>query len=548
MPRKTTVLQTLALGVGAPPQVASIGAKIRRHYFRIQMLRFFKSICNGHNAIVAFGVGLRIWWWYAKDFWGDTFALKAGIVTHTFVELLFGPIGFDQTAPLGFTLVSKLLGLCFGYFNHVLTLPCLFAGIVTLLLLDSCLSLCGVEKVRLWFLFLFAIHPSLCYYSAEFKPYAFDALFAAHTFRVVLRCFLSGKCEAGRKMLVPFVLAPFFASTSFFVLPVSFTAIFIRTVVYNRDRHINHKSQTNNHPLGYLVLASTFAMVIAFWHLRSTMPSMMQGFWARDFALVTLSKEGFFWYWNCLARCFRGPVFFVFVPYSPSPLQVLCVVISLGVLLFGIVRACCARTAFLYGFGIVCATLLASMLGKWPVRPGYPTSARLLLHWIPSLTCSLAIGVEELWKRFKYVTLLLLFFCVATSFAFAAKLLFPSMVNSWQSEQAVETMIHKYRHGDIVFVDGYNDCVVRSFAENWFWEDCSNYSVVSNERELNGPFFERLFSRTMSNCFFLFRLSNCGSARVIEALQSESEKLGYDCEVITNTPTVLVFVSQPSAE
>ena len=86
--------------------------------------------------IVLFGCFLRVDLWATKSFWCDTWALEAGISTHTAAEILTGPLGFNQSAPVGFSLLAKALGSCLGGSGAVLTLPLLLASCLVLALLS----------------------------------------------------------------------------------------------------------------------------------------------------------------------------------------------------------------------------------------------------------------------------------------------------------------------------------------------------------------------------------------------------------------------------
>lgn len=493
------------------------------------------SIPRIHYAILALGSILRLFWWCTKHFWGDTFALKAGIETHSFYALLTGPLGFDQTSPIGFTLLSKILSVISNGDNHILTIPCLAAGIATLVVLDMCLHVCRINKMRLPFLLLFAFHPSLCYYSGEFKPYGFDVLFSAICLLIVL-CNVKGRLK--KKLLaVVCCLAPLFSSASFFVIPATFFALFIQSVSLSDRPLYSQRIVESVYRILPIFVLWIIVGAFSFWHLNATMPRMMYGFWSHSFPPKTFfSLESTRWYWNCLARTFRGPVFFVFVPFFPSALQLLSVLFSTGIILtgsikdkkFGVIIA-------LHSMVVVFLTLLASFLHKWPIAPGHPVSARLLLHWIPSITCLISIGTERvnilsgvLGKG--VIVLSFLSICV-----FHGKLLFPTMQNSWKSEQAVETMVNLYKTGDSIFVDGYNDYVVKATVNNWLIENKPQYNIISP-----GKVTKELLSASPANVFFLVRHPHSRSSDILDDILKETNELGFTYQISTYAPTVLI--------
>ena len=114
--------------------------------------------------VILFGCFLRIDLWATKSFWCDTWALKAGITTHTAMELATQALGFNQSA-------------------------------------------------------------SFIYYGAEFKPYGIDLLMSALALVLLFRLEDGKTCFS--ELLLFSILAPLFSLPSFFVLPFLYLSLLV---------------------------------------------------------------------------------------------------------------------------------------------------------------------------------------------------------------------------------------------------------------------------------------------------------------------------------
>ncbi|GHV14695.1 hypothetical protein AGMMS49938_11300 [Fibrobacterales bacterium] len=71
--------------------------------------------------LVALGVFARLYLYINhKEMWGDEFALAAAIYKNNFVDILIGNLIYNQSAPLIFLLLTKLLSVPFGTSELVL--------------------------------------------------------------------------------------------------------------------------------------------------------------------------------------------------------------------------------------------------------------------------------------------------------------------------------------------------------------------------------------------------------------------------------------------
>ena len=123
---------------------------------------------------LAVGIVLRLWQYLLnRSLWLDEAYLTLNLTHRSFAGLM-KPLDFDQGAPLGFLWLEKLALRAFGSGEYALRLLPLLAGVASLFLFyklaKSILPATAVAVA----LGLFALSPSLIYYSSEVKQYSLD--------------------------------------------------------------------------------------------------------------------------------------------------------------------------------------------------------------------------------------------------------------------------------------------------------------------------------------------------------------------------------------
>ena len=350
--------------------------------------------------VILVGASLRTVVWACKHFWWDSYALLQGIVGKSFLQLISAPLDGGQSAPVGFSLFVKLWGTAFGFSEKALAFPLLVAGMATLFVLDRCLREMDVRLARVPALLLFALHPGLVFYSAEFKPYGIDVL-SSSLFVLALLLFPK-RFGRGRLALLVF-LAPFFSTSSILQIPVLFAFLFAKSVL------------SDNGPAGLRILRSlrnllvpgVFAGIgigLAALHLFSTMPGEhMVSYWAGEAAFppALFSPGCAGWYLDKLTLFFRGPVYFSPIPSEGGWLRLAAVSVPVAVLSLGCFAGPAegGRKTLAFGLAILAAVLLASVFRKWPVLTGDFFMSRLLLFVAPAFVLVLACGIEKIWSR-----------------------------------------------------------------------------------------------------------------------------------------------------
>lgn len=132
--------------------------------------------------IIAFGVFIRLSLLYeGTSFWIDEAMLAYNIYTIDFTEVASPLPYYNQTSPLLFVIISKMLTVLGGSDTLLRMLP-LTAGILCMLLMFyTAIHNYGYIVAGL-VVFITAINPTHILYSHEFKHYGMEALFAALCF------------------------------------------------------------------------------------------------------------------------------------------------------------------------------------------------------------------------------------------------------------------------------------------------------------------------------------------------------------------------------
>jgi uncharacterized membrane protein len=182
-------------------------------------------------GLIVLGILLRLRQYIAnRSLWLDEAMLALNII-HKDVWGLFGKLDYEQGAPLGFLLLEKLAAALLGDGERALRLLPLMAGCASLILFyflaRKILNTPGLLTV----LALFALSPTLIYYSSEVKQYSSDVFIAV----LLLYVFAHHSSPiTNTQLLITGLLAPWFSHPAIFVL----AAIGLTLLLENRRQPI----------------------------------------------------------------------------------------------------------------------------------------------------------------------------------------------------------------------------------------------------------------------------------------------------------------------
>lgn len=409
------------------------------------------------------GAVLRLDLWLTKGFWIDSYSLKAGLRMSPMAEILSAPLCFGQSAPVGFCLVEKAIGEVSGWSDHALTLPLLLAGLAVLALVPLAVSRAGAPRLRAPAALLVAISPQLVYYSAEFKQYGIDALFA------LLSLFAAMEVGAGRRprtlLAAVFVAGPLLSHTQFFVLPGLGLLLLLAAV--RRDGAWRRPSRGDAALLLLCGGVGGAATLLSAAHTVSTMPAIMDSFWANAFPPHE-SIGAFCGWWSekCLLF-FRVPFSVLPVPATISWLRLpLFLPVPALLLLGALSRNRRVRAAAMLLSSALALLVLAATLRKWPVRPGSASAieSRHLLFLLPAAFFFLALGLDRLRTRCLPLAAAVVLAAVPVGVAH----LLNDRIYSWSMPDAVEELARRATDAEPILLGGYHYTTAMAYAPDWF--------------------------------------------------------------------------------
>src|SRR3989442_3174072 len=130
-------------------------------------------------ALIMLGAGLRAWQYFgAAPLWLDELAIAKNIHDFGPWALLSQPLELDQSAPVGFLLLTKASVAVFGDTDLSLRLPPFLAGLILLPSFAALSARVLGARMALIAILLVTISPTLVRYGAEAKPYGLDVCVA----------------------------------------------------------------------------------------------------------------------------------------------------------------------------------------------------------------------------------------------------------------------------------------------------------------------------------------------------------------------------------
>jgi hypothetical protein len=324
-------------------------------------------------TIVLAGFGLRLRQVLVnRSLWLDEAMLTNNILARDFAGL-FRPLDNDQGAPVGFLLVQKLVTLTLGDSEYALRLVPFLAGVLALALMFLLMRKFTDPFAGLFALGLFAVAPSLIYYSSEVKQYSSDVAITLALILLFIK-FADAKLDAQKATLLACAGAVviWFSHPALFVIAALGLTLFAQAVREKDKRQI----------AALLLVAFIWALSLAalyFVNLRQlSTHQFFLDYWREGF--VPRDASAFAWLVNSLRAPFTD-LLGLQIPHLVSGILFL-----LGMI--GLPRRLPRLGLFL--LLILFLALFASFLTL------YPFAGRMILFLVPIVCLLLAEGVAYL--------------------------------------------------------------------------------------------------------------------------------------------------------
>jgi uncharacterized membrane protein len=320
-------------------------------------------------TIVLAGFGLRLRQVLVnRSLWLDEAMLTNNILARDFAGL-FRPLDNDQGAPVGFLLVQKLVTLLLGDSEYALRLVPFLAGILALTLMFLLTRKFADPFAGLFALGLFAVAPSLIYYSSEVKQYSSDV---AITLGLILFFTKFNSHKNFSLLALASALVVWFSHPALFVIAALGLTLFVQAVREKDKRQI----------AALLLVAFIWALSLAalyFVNLRQlSTHQFFLDYWSEGF--IPHDASVFAWLVNSLRTPFTD-LLGLQIPYLVS-----------GILfLFGMIGL--PRRLPRLGLFLLLILFLALFASFLTL---YPFAGRMILFLVPIVCLLLAEGVADL--------------------------------------------------------------------------------------------------------------------------------------------------------
>ena len=321
-----------------------------------------------------------------RSLWSDTLHAAECLINRRYLgfpECLRGSgSALVSPMPLGYYLVSDLIGWPFNYADWSLKLFALGISLATLLIFARlCREVLPRSIAFLPVVFLACSRTSIMY-SAEFRPYANDVFFAVALIYLFLRW---SRCQTDRTVYWQLLL------TGAVSMWLSYAAVVMLLGLGSASLLVIWKRQSRQGLRSLLWLALPWCASLGLLYVFSIRQQMRQEIveYHRDwFAALPFSGKSLVWYLKTFFLYFVYPGGFDKGFILPAAL------FGLGVLRVLRVRR---REAAMYllPFGVL---WVVSLLRRYPIATGhYPGYARLVFFSVPIAYILIAHGVE--WLR-----------------------------------------------------------------------------------------------------------------------------------------------------
>lgn len=311
-------------------------------------------------GLIALGLVLRLrQYLFNRSLWLDEAMLALNIIEKD-LSGLFGKLDYNQGAPLGFLLLEKLVATLLGSGERALRLLPLLAGCASLVLFYVLARKLLSAPGMLVALALFAVSPTLIYYSSEVKQYSFDVLVAL----VLLWLAQAALRSFSFPLLVVGAISLWFSHPALFIL----AAIGVVLLIHARQK-----------PLPVLAMGGVWVASFALLYFASlrglSSNQFLLGYWDEYFMPIPPSAS---WLATSLVGLFSNPGG---VPVLGAFLLIATVLGSIFLFKTDWKNAALLLLPFLFA-------LAASAAGK------YPFAGRMMLFAAPLLYLFLAAAVD----------------------------------------------------------------------------------------------------------------------------------------------------------
>jgi hypothetical protein len=338
-------------------------------------------------VLVALGVGLRIWQYLADtSMWFDELSIARNITERSFGQLLTQPLGFEQTAPLGFLAMLKLSSMLFGTSDMSLRLFPFLCGIASVFVFWRVATRTLNGSAVPIAVALYALSAPLIRYTVELKQYGCDALVLLLITLIALN--LCARTPTVRECVRAGLLGAvtvLFSQTAVLVLAGVGAALTLRYLFRYRD--LPRRIVIVTVPIW--ACASLIGLIVARSYMTAHTMEFMHWFWRGRLGFLPLPTTA-----TAFAIWTRDRFTQFFDAMSGYPLPYVYTILMLA----GFVVLWRRRDVALILLGPILVTFAAAVAQQYPFR------MRVVLFLLPSLLIAAAAAVGWIIDRLSDVS------------------------------------------------------------------------------------------------------------------------------------------------
>lgn len=165
------------------------------------------------------GIVIRLFhFFYNRSLWMDEVYLSASLIKYSYLELISGPLLYQQKAPIGFLLVVKTMVNLFGDDEFALRLIPLFSGLISMFVFIPVSKYFLSHRASVIAMGILCFSPALVYHSVEIKQYSTELLGAVLCLYLFIRFEQTGQLKTLILWGVFGALILWFSYSSIFIL------------------------------------------------------------------------------------------------------------------------------------------------------------------------------------------------------------------------------------------------------------------------------------------------------------------------------------------
>lgn len=414
-------------------------------------------------AVIILGIYLRVsTYLQCNGLWLDETFLATNIVKLNALELL-GKLEYDQSSPIGFLVVVKLITSLFGYSPLAWHSFSLITGVLVIPLIYILVrKITNNNTIPLIFTFITAISPDLIYYSVELKQYSAEVFFSTLFLLSFIEIYQKDKivlffiCSI---LLILFVnLAPFM--------------IVLSALLYMYKKWTFTSTKINSFLFMCFILAVLYTLVFFISIIHSHNSQFLHTYWTVHNGFLPLPIS------NTTVLKFLDGLSIIFsMGSSISAVIVVFIMIISGILLFK--NSPTRKNNFhliILSISLILTIMILSIVHLYPIAPRFVLA---LYPFIVLIFSTVLSNISIHWQKVIFVLLPIIIFPATLRLLLFIHGTFHYKITYYKGIESALTQLHTEYKDESICIDYYGDRVVNYYLLTLSLSQLKNERIVS---------------------------------------------------------------------